>query len=273
MSLLTLLAARSAMNHRSSSANAVEAWFAGGGAGLWLDAGFGTSRDVAGTTPAVVTDPVRLWSRRGGLRNVEAASDGTAAKLRYDATLARNYLEFTAASMQKYLVNSGAAADWSSLHDGSEFVIVAKVSFGRTSNPLALFPLVSTASVSSTQIGINVFYDDRASFSDSFRVFLSAGGGVVMDVAPSNAITPQTVVTLSVSNLNTPGPTFDLLAFVNGALVRSAQASAYAPGAPQDMLAIGTSHGSFYADMNLYALAIIVGPGVSANRAAYEAAI
>jgi len=261
-----------------STPNPIGDWFAGGGAGLWLDASYGCWRDAAGTVPATVGNPVRLVTARGGSRQLAAASDATAPILRLDATLSRYYLEFTAANLQRLIVNSGTAADWKGLHDGSEFLIVAQVAFASSSDPNALYTLVATSNIDSDKVGMSLFYDDRASNSvnDAARFFIVRGGlPAVFDMRALDRLPATTVHVLSAAYKHDQANPSDAYIFVDGATVASALDAASPPssGAPQGMLTVGAAVDTLYASMRLYSLAIFMGPGAQAKRANYEATI
>lgn len=256
--------------------NVLEDWFAGGGAGIWLDARYHAWSDAGGTTAAGVGDPCLLVNGKEGLHSVAASSSATAPVMANDATLARNYLQFTAGSSQKLVVNAGTTADWAGLSNGSEFLVVAKVQFGNTSDPNALYPLLSTGRGTDAAAGTDLFYDDRASVSEenNARLLISNGlsSGMVISASSNNTTTPNVVHMLSATyTAATPNAT----EFVDGASVASASNGGVpTSSAPTYMLTFGAfGNGAFYATMRLYAVAVLMGSGAAALRADVEAAL
>lgn len=246
----------------------VAAWFAGGGHGLWIDARQGCWRDAGGTIAAAVGDPVRLVTRRAGTKDVAGASDSASPVLQYDAVAGRNYLDFAAASSQVLTVNSGTAADWTEFSNGTEIMVCARVSFGKSANPNALFPLVSTCAIASTSIGANVFWDDRSSvpYNNALRFYLAKGSAppAPYDVAAMNALPPQQTATISCSLGSI---------YLNGSLIIAGSPSSAPGGAtPNTILTLGKS-GTFFADMRLYGLIVLMGAGATGMRPACEAVV
>lgn len=258
-------------------------WFSAGGLGLWFTINTGTTcyQDLAKTTLAVADgDPVYCivpHRQATAVPDFIAPSSGARPILKYDATLARWYLQFTAASTMYLSPTSGTAADWKWLHDGTEWCAAAKVQFGTTSVPNTAYGLFSTGNGSSGSTGCDVFYDDRTGSSEINRLrtliantigtFTIDGGEV------NNGISPNAVHTLSLGYHGT-GNGYDT--YVDAALVNSvAQAHTPVSTNPVGTLHIGIfgNGTSFPATMNLYGLAILRGSGATSSRSTYEAQI
>lgn len=262
------------------AANAIDSWFTGGGLGVYYHVDpYYCFTDTAGTINAAVGDQVARINDSGPgsffLSNPTTSQQPT---LQYDATLSLYYLNFSAASSQRLgSQDSSATSDWKWLNDGTEWQAVARVQYGNSSNPNALYFLWATQAGSASQVGASMFYDDRstASFNNAQRQQVTRGTSPSpIDYSVQNAITPNTphVVSHSYAYAVTGN---DLILRADGSVTGGTE-SAVAPSSsnPQGRLTLGASvSGTFILDGRVYSLAILRGTGARTSVAAYEAAI
>jgi hypothetical protein len=172
--------------------------FCGAGNGLvktWHDQS-GNGRDASNTTAAQQPKVVDSGS---------LVTEGGKAALEFDGT--NDYL------------SAQSASDWVFFHsqDASSF-FAARV--GSTSNPDALYEILSTGAISAGSIGIDIFYDDRAASgkSDAFRTTISNGGVFPASAEMPNKVTPNSQSLFSVVTRPTePVAASRISAFVDGA--------------------------------------------------------
>ena len=141
---------------------------------LFLDPGQGVYSD-AGITPAGDNDTVQEWHDQSGNNyDVTQTTSGDNPTLQTNEINGLPVIRFDGSD---FLV-ADSAADWKFLHDGSAFTVfvVWKTS---TDEPDALYTLLDTGALSSTDIGFCYFYDDRSSQTQyhKMRSWISRGAG------------------------------------------------------------------------------------------------
>jgi hypothetical protein len=219
---------------------------------------------------------VKTWFDQSGHGN--DASQGTAAaqpKIVDSGTLVteggKAALEFDGTN--DYL-SAQSASDWVFFHsqDASSF-FAARV--GSTSNPDAIYEILSTSLISAGSIGTDIFYDDRAASgkSDAFRITISNGGGFPAAAEMPNKVTPNSQSLFSVVTRPTePVAASRILAFVDGADAGAANVNTggVSESAPVGPLHIGRAAGGGSNLSGTISEIIIYPSDQSANRERIE---
>jgi hypothetical protein len=171
-------------------------------------------------------------------------------------------------------LSAQSASDWVFFHsqDASSF-FAARV--GSTSNPDALYAMLSTGAISAGSIGTDIFYDDRAlsGKSDAFRITISNGGGFAAISEMANKITPNRQHVFSVVTQPTdPVVASRIFAFVDGA---DAGADNINTSAASESVPVGALHigkvavGGYYIDGTISEI-IIYPSDMTAQRQTIE---
>jgi hypothetical protein len=122
---------------------------------LWLDAADVSTITTSGSEVTQIND------KSGNSRNFTSAS-GTRPSTGTAALNSKNILSFSA----DYLSSSSSEATWKFLHDATGSSVFAVATFGTTADPNVFYGLYgNNGGSTSSNIGANVFYDDRASIS------------------------------------------------------------------------------------------------------------
>lgn len=90
------------------------------------------------------------------------------------------------------LVSDDLASVWTFLHDGTHYEVFAVVKFGTGSNPEALYPLFGTSVIASSEVGMNVFYDDRPVAGNNLLRVFSGNGSDIVITSDAASVTPNT---------------------------------------------------------------------------------
>lgn len=257
--------------------NAIQQWFAAGGAGhWWRPSPSNCFTDTAGTTPAAVGELVaRMTDISGNGAFLVRHQLGDRPTLRYDSGLGVHYLECTGNSMSTE--DSTAVSDWKWMHDGTEWLAVMRAMCGTSSNPNTIYYLLSTSAISATSIGTAIAYDDRssASMSDAYRTYIARGvaGQPVVNGIFQNKVPPNTVVTLS-SGYKHGRAGDDLETWVDSAAAGTAE-SGFAPSSSNpSRLAVGVGIGNIFPlTGRIYEIVLLRGAGSIAARGSIEAAL
>ena len=142
----------------------------------------------------------RWWDQSGNARHAVAAADTNEPKIVDSGVVVteegKPAIRFDGSND---FFSAGVAGDFNSLHNGNAAVF-AVLTIGLSANPAALYLIVGTSSISFTQIGAQIFYDDRSGINENaYRItvqrgvaFTSAGA-----ITHTNAIQPQQQFLLS----------------------------------------------------------------------------
>lgn len=202
------------------------------------------------------------WDQSGNARHATQATTGYQPKIVDSGVLVT---EGGKAAMSfdgsDDFLSAQSASNWVFFHsqDASSF-FAARV--GSTSNPDALYAMLSTGAISAGSIGTDIFYDDRASSgkSDAFRITISNGGGFAAISEMANKITPNRQHVFSVVTQPTdPVVASRISAFVDGA---DAGAANINTSAVSESVSVGTLHigkvavGGYYIDGTISELII-----------------
>ena len=145
----------------------------------------------------------------------------------------------------------GSAGNFNELHNGNAAVF-AVLSVGLTSNPAALYVIAATSDIDSTQVGTQIFYDDRAGINNNaYRVAIQRGvsGTSPGAITHGDVISPQQQFLLS-QLLDVANATADerLSAYINSSSRLAGNVSTTTPSASSSTSAlyIGRAPGGLY---------------------------
>jgi hypothetical protein len=144
-----------------------------------------------GGAASVAADPVGYWDARGATA-IDAEQTTAGAKPTVSSVNSLPSLSFDGGDF----FTAGSIGEWNFLHNTSGFTAV--IVFAKaTANPGTSQILVDTLAVSSANIGISIFYDDRAIVpaDDRLRVLIGRGvsGSPLQDRSSSNGVIDGTV--------------------------------------------------------------------------------
>ncbi len=221
---------------------------------LWSLDGLTANRffsNTGATTPASVGGTVAAWTDAGSLgKNATQSSVGNRPVLRQDAN-GNYYLEFNGTS--KYL-NSGAAADWQWLNDGSAhtIIVVCKSNVLDSSNDMLLNTLSG---------GGNCGYILTTNVTGAGKVdaiVQPGGGGASYENLTSSALTTTDLLYLTeIGKNDATAANRSSLMKNNGTPVKNnINTTAFSATAPFAAMRIGASVGtaSLFYDGNIYAI-------------------
>jgi len=159
---------------------------------LWLDAA-----DVS-TITASGSDLTQINDKSGNARNFTSAS-GTRPTSGTASLNGKNVLSFSGS----YLTSAFTAATWNFLHNATGSSVFAVATFGTSSDPNAVYGLAGTnAGSTSSNVGMGIFFDDRASVPRNNALLHQIGrGGGYNPVAAQliqNFVTPNSATIVSV---------------------------------------------------------------------------
>lgn len=264
------------------SLNSIDAWFSGGGLGLYYHVDpYYCFSDSSGTVNCVVGDPVVVMKDSGpGSFHLGTTAVDLSSKplLQYDSSIGRYYLDHTSASLQRLSSEiSSVVSDWKWLHDGTEWQSVARVQYGKSSNPNALYALWSTQVASSSRVGTLVFFDDRSgvSINNAQRQIIGKGSSpAIADINIQNVITPNAVQIISQSFAYGVAGN-DVILRVNSSVTGGVESGgAPSSGNPQGRFTMGADVSAGGAlDGRIYSLAILRGAGSRTGVSTFEADI
>jgi len=160
---------------------------------LWLD---------AADSLTVTADGSNLISNvndKSGNGRSFTASGGS--RPTYSASTLNSKAVFTFGGSQ-FLGSSNAAATWNFLHNTNGSTVICVWKAGSNSDPNALLGLCGTSTTASSNIGLALFYDDRASASRQNKIVSAINRGVsgeptAANVSADDAMPANTAVLLS----------------------------------------------------------------------------
>jgi hypothetical protein len=159
---------------------------------LWLDAADASTVTESSGLISQVND------KSGNGRNFTASG---AERPTYSANTLNSKAVFTFTGTQ-FLTSANAASTWNFLHNSTGSSIFAVFKAGNVSAPNAAYLLLGTSGGTTSNIGLNMFYDDRSVFNrqNTAGVLISRGvpGSIVANnVFPNNTVLANTSTILS----------------------------------------------------------------------------
>jgi len=163
---------------------------------------------------------VATWADKSGKsRNaVNSTSGSTQPDYVIAAKNGRNVVRFASASSQ--FLQAGSVGDWNFLHDGTKASVFVVARCFDAADPAVLGVIVDTGSVSSAQVGLGIYFDDRpVSRNDALVIsgVRGSAGNLTVSSVQNNVLTPNTYVLIE-TNLDLGNATANLRALsrVNG---------------------------------------------------------
>jgi hypothetical protein len=144
---------------------------------LWLDAA-----DLS--TISTGTGVSELRDKSGNGRHVTQGTGGTQPTLTPNGLNGLNVLSFNGS---QYLTSPAAVSTWNFLHNTGGSSIFAVWKAGNSSDPNALYALMGTNAVASSNIGTYIAFDDRASVPRNNAVLAQVSGGGSASVSAASA--------------------------------------------------------------------------------------
>jgi hypothetical protein len=203
---------------------------------LWLDAS-----DTSTITE--VSGAVSQWNNKGNLANVSQGNNANKPTTGASTQNGLNVINFD--GNDRLAADAGTVADWKFLHDGTKWIAGVVIKAGTDANPNALYTVMNTMSVladPSTDVGVYLFYDDRALASRNNAVGFSTGSPVVNRNIANDAWTPNqfTVLTVLADLGNaTPADRSEVYFGSGSALKNNIDSGAPSSSNPATALAIG----------------------------------
>jgi len=143
---------------------------------IWIDFADASTVSLSGSNITQVTD-------KSG--NGKTLTQGTAGRRPTYATASQNGLN-TASFDGGDSLAAATAADWTFLHNGTNYIIATVVRMGTVADPNAVYALCATDNLSSAGVGMWIFWDDRASVPRNEALVHQVDRGVIGVPASTN---------------------------------------------------------------------------------------
>lgn len=165
----------------------------------YYNANFGVFQSSGGAV-SNAGDPVGFWDARGGTA-IDASQTTSAARPTLTALNSQPSLSFDGGDF----LTAGSVGNWNFLHNSTGFTAV--IVFAKSvSNPGTSQSMIDTGGVSSVNIGLSIFYDDRSIVpaDDRLRVYIGRGvsGQSLQDRQSANGVLSGTGPHLIVVRFN-----------------------------------------------------------------------
>lgn len=150
---------------------------------IWIDFADASTVSLSGSSITQVTD-------KSG--NGKTLTQGTAARRPTYSTASQNGLN-TASFDGGDSLAASTAADWTFLHNGTNYIMAMALRPGTTANPDTFYTLWATNDLLAATHGAGIFWDDRSSLSRNnriaHRISRNAAALAVENVSADNVMT------------------------------------------------------------------------------------
>ncbi len=232
---------------------------------LWLDA-------ADATTVTASSGLITEWrDKSGNSKHVTAAG---ALRPTYTSAGLNGRSIVTYSGSQS--LQAATASDWSFMHNGSQYSVIAVWQAGISSDPNALYALFGTRTSGAT-LGTQLFYDDRASAPANNQARHTAGtsGGsnYIINFSSDNAHSPNTPTIFGLqADVSNATAALRSSIRVNGgsAIQNNTTTTAAVTGNPQHAIIIGSLDASFFLTGYIAEFVIINGATTTDTRQRIE---